>query len=79
MSPLIINDLSFCHDEVSGIEGAGFTPINLEQLNVSLSVGLASLVLTQFPDFAGAAFGAAAAISASQGATSYADQNIFIS
>jgi hypothetical protein len=84
MNQLIINDLSFCHDKISGIEGAGLTPINLERLNlerlnVNISVGVTSLVLTQFPDFAGTAFGAAAAISASRGTAAYAEQGMSIS
>lgn len=79
MNQLIINDLSFCHDKISGIEGAGLTPINLERLNVNISVGITSLVLTQFPDFAGTAFGAAAAISASRGTAAYAEQGMSIS
>jgi hypothetical protein len=66
MSQLVINDLNFCQSDLSELEeirGRGW---------LSISVDVASLVVTDLPNGAGAGFGAAVALALGDGATTFA-------
>ncbi|MEB3227775.1 MAG: hypothetical protein VKJ27_05265 [Synechocystis sp.] len=81
MNQLIISDLDCYQDTNSKIQGSGLTPIKVEGIQVSIVAGVESLVVTQFPDYAGTAYIAGAAISAGQGNSesliSFIDLNIY--
>lgn len=65
MSQLVINDLNFCQSDLSElkeISGRGW---------LSISVGVASLVVTDLPNGAGAGFGAAVAVALGDGAMTF--------
>lgn len=81
MNQLIVNELDYYQDTNFKIQGAGLDPIKVEKFNVSILAGVDTFVVTQFPDYAGTAYVAAAAISAGQGNPesylSYIDINIW--
>jgi hypothetical protein len=87
MSQLTIKDLSLYQEEFSETKtlgGGSWNPIppiftRLEKLDVSVRVGVSSRVLSRFPDTAGTAFVAVAAVGAGQGAFTFIDRNIFVS
>lgn len=87
MSQLTIKDLSFYHNnllDTQSLEGSnGNSPfpfsIQLEDLNISIDVEVFGLVFSEFPNIAGTAFIALAAVSAGQGASTYLNWNIQLS